>query len=135
MMELTEDFIKLLQLALVITGVLSIFFTYIQYNLFVNQDEAGREAIILGNYIMDNKCLTYQGMKSLFDEAKLDTADATCFNYPYGSFKVEFLDVSVTKSWSIMLYDMKRGSSAKFIVSVVMKDTGEVKPARLTVYI
>jgi hypothetical protein len=134
MMELTENFIKLLQLALVVTGVLSIFFTYIQYNLLVNQDQAGREAIILGNYLLDNKCLTYHGMKSLFDEAKLETATAGCFNYPHGSFKVELLDSSADK-WSFEITENKRGGTASFTVSVMMKDTGEVKPARMTVYI
>ena len=33
MTELTEDFLKLLQIAIVIAGILAVFLIYIQYNI------------------------------------------------------------------------------------------------------
>ena len=53
-MELTEDFLKLLQIGFIVTGVLAIFFTYISYDVIVSANQAERNAISLGNSLLDN---------------------------------------------------------------------------------
>ena len=47
MMELTEDFLKLLQIALIVVGVLAIYFSYISYNVIIDSRGAEREAIMI----------------------------------------------------------------------------------------
>ena len=59
MEELSEDFLKLLQMALLVVGVLSIFFIFISYNFTVSSNEADREAYVLGDALLSEKCLTY----------------------------------------------------------------------------
>jgi hypothetical protein len=130
MMELTEDFVKLMEIAIVVVGTLSVFFTYLEYNITVTQDAAGRESVILGNYILDNKCLTYEGAKGLFDSSKFDSVSASCFNYPYGSFTIELWDES--EEWGFVIASSDAGGEAAFTVAVRMSD-GEVKPATLEV--
>jgi hypothetical protein len=130
MMELTEDFLKLLQIAFIVTGVLAIFFTYIQYNIFVNQDKAQREAIIFGNYLLTSDCLTYENTKGLFSEGNLDTAYPACFNYNQGKITVELLDG--TDSWEYEITEPSMGGEANFIVSVRLTNSN-VKAAKMTV--
>ena len=128
MMELTEDFLKLLEITITVVGVLAIFFTYIQYNIIVSQDEAERQAIIFGNYLLKSSCLT-DGTKSLFLETKLDSATQDCFNYHQGKITIELLDE--TKSWTYQITNPLVGK-AEFIVSVRMTG-GSIKPAKMTV--
>jgi len=129
MMELTEDFMKLLQISITVVGVLALFFTYIQYNIIVTQDQAEREAAIFGNYLLKSSCLTYQDTKSLFSEEKLNTVNKECFNYHRGEITVELLDG--TKSWTYEITSPSMGGKAEFIVSV-RQSTG-IKAAKLTV--
>ena len=127
-MELTEDFLKLLQIALVVVGVLAIFFSYINYNIIVEAREAEREALILGNSLLSSNCLTYSDIKSLFSEDKLINmqSDPSCLKkqYPYGAVKVE--------QWQFEIGSFNLGGEAKFNVAV-RKTTGEIKPALMTV--
>ena len=132
MMELTEDFMKLIQIAIIIVGVLAIFFTFIQYNILVTEDKAEREAITFGNYLLKSGCLTYDNTKSLFYEEKLDTIDQSCFNYHHGAVTIELLDGS--KSWYYEITSPVLGGDFDFIVSVVMNDASKsIKPALMKV--
>lgn len=128
-MELTEDFLKLLEIAIIIVGVGSIFFTYINYNITVSQDSAGRNAIVLANYLLDNRCLTYQGTKGLFDSAKFSSVAKSCFSYPYGSFKIT---LQSGRSWSFSIGPDDEQGEARLTVSV-RTEKGEVVPATLEV--
>jgi len=132
MMELTEDFLKLLQIALVVVGVLAIFFSYINYNVIVEARGAEREALILGNSLLSSNCLTYSDTKSLFSEDKLINMqyDPSCLKkqYPYGAVKI-ILDSS---TWIIDIGSFDLGGEAKFNVAV-RKTTGEIKPALMIV--
>jgi len=132
MMELTEDFLKLLQIAFIVTGVLAIFFTYVQYNIFVTQNRAEREAIILGNFLLSSEYLTYSNTKSLFSEEKLESIDPSSFNYPYGSVKVGLLEDIGIGPWEFEIETSDLGGKADFTVAVKLK-TGEIKIASMSV--
>ena len=134
-MDLTENFLKLIQIALVVVGVLAIYFSYINYNITVDARSAEREALILGNNLLSDDCITY-GTKSLFSEDKLNNMllVASCLKkqYPYGAFKVELLDL--TKKWEVGIGSTNLNGEAKFNV-VVRTTTGEIKPALMMVYV
>jgi len=133
-MELTEDFLKLLQIALVVVGVLAIFFSYINYNIIVEARGAEREALILGNSLLSSDCLTYSDTKSLFSEDKLINmqSDLSCLKkqYPYGAVKIELNDL--TSKWQIDIGSFDLGGEAKFDV-VVRMNSGIIKPALMVV--
>lgn len=129
MMELSEDFLKLLQIAIIVVGVLAIFFTYIQYNILVIEDKAGREAIVLGNYLLKSNCIAYENTKGLFSEEKLNNLDVACLDYDRGFITINLLDE--TRAWTFKISDPTLGGVADFYVSVKMGE--EVKPAKMVV--
>ncbi len=135
-MDLTENLLKLIQIAIIVVGVLAIYFSYISYNITIDARSAERGALILGNSLLSNDCITY-GTKSLFSEDKLNDmlSDASCLEkqYPYGAFKVELLDF--TEKWEISIGSTSLNREAKFNVAVEYVTTGEIKPALMTVYV
>jgi len=134
MMEITEDFLKLIQIAFIVTGVLAIFFTYIQYNIFVSQDRAEREAVILGNSLLSDDCLTYSNTRGLFSEEKIENANPSCFNYPYGSVTIELLEDIGIEPWNFEVgEDVKLHGESEIFVAVKLKTTGEIKAAKMMV--
>lgn len=134
-MEITEDFLKLLQIALIVVGVLAIYFSYMSYNITVDARKGERDAIILGNTLLSSDCLTYSDTQSLFSEDKLNNiqADSTCLSkqYPFGAVNVELQDLS--KKWSIDLGPFDMGSDVTLAVAVINSTTGEIKPASMLV--
>ncbi|MEM3609832.1 MAG: hypothetical protein QW076_02915 [Candidatus Anstonellales archaeon] len=132
-MEITEDFLKLIQIAIIVVGVLAIFFEYVNYNVIVNKNEAAREALVLGNALLTSNCLTYSNTPSLFSEEKLNTmsSDSSCFKYAYGNVTVILLNDS--KQWSFVINDTNiLNGIEKFYVAVKL-NTGEVKQAIMVV--
>jgi hypothetical protein len=135
MMELTEDFLKLLQIAFIVTGVLAIFFTYIQYNILVSRDVAEREAYVFGDYMLSSPCLVYSDgmrLKSVFDESRLDSlvSNHDCIRYENYMLEISLLDNS--KSWKIGDIDDVTGSAS---FSVAVRMNSETKPAIMKVSI
>jgi len=137
MMDLTENFLKLIQIALVVVGALALFFSYINYNITVDARSAEREALILGNALLSSDCLTYSDTKSLFSEDKLINmqTDSSCLKkqYPYGNVKVELQDS--TAKWQIDIGPTNLGGESKFNVAVRNATSGIIKPALMTVYV
>jgi len=142
MEELSEDFLKLLQLAILVVGVLSIFFIFISYNFTVLSNEAQREAHVLGDALLSDVCLTYTSdnkpVKALFTENKLDAAqsDPSCVKYPNGRIDILILDCGGYPNcdWSINIGPHDIGEQAIFHVAVRL-DSDDVKLARMTVFI
>jgi hypothetical protein len=136
MMELSEDFIKLLQTAFLVVGTLTIFLIFIQYNITIINNEARREAYVIGDSLLGSKCLAetyYNGViKSLFSEDKINEMSSGSSCIKYIDYEVNITLSDKSKTWFINLGLPKRGGEAEFIVAVKMTD-GEVKPAKMTV--
>ena len=136
MMELSEDFLKLLQTALLVIGLLVIFLIFISYNITVIHSEAKREAYVLGDYLLASRCLVLTDnnnvAKGLLSEEKLDLIDPSCINYPNGEVEINLTDS--TKYWNITLGPSGKDEKAIFAVAVKLK-IGEIKPATMTVTI
>lgn len=137
MMELTEDFLKLLQIAVVVVGVLGLYFSYVSYNVTVSTREAQRGALMLGNSLLSSDCLTYYDIKSLFSEEKLNDSqnDPSCLKreYPYGLVEVDLQDSSVSPNkWQFAIGSDNMGGESTTIVAVKM-NSGEIKPAYMVV--
>jgi len=135
MMELTEDFLRALQLALFIIGVLAIFFIFISYSITVYASDAEKRVFVLGNILLSSPCLTDSNVKSLFSNKKLDqmVIDSSCINYPDGSVSVTLLDGST--SWIFNFGTSTLGKKARFAVNVKNMTTSEIKPAEMVVTI
>jgi hypothetical protein len=136
MMDLSENFLKLIQLAIIVVGCLAIFFTYINYNITVETSSSGREAVVFGYSMLSSECLTYSNTQSLFEENKLASmqADSSCLKkvYPYGYIEVNLQDMS--EKWQIEIGGL--GTSAETTYNVAVRlDSGEVKPAFMVVKI
>lgn len=129
--ELTETFIKFVQIALLIVGAMAIFFTYLEYEIYVHQNNAEKEALILGNSLISSSCLT-NGAKGVITESKITAmvADSSCFNYPNG--KIEIYTMDYSGFWEIELGAFDIGEESEFDVIIVM-ETNERKPGRLKV--
>jgi len=134
-MEITEDFLKILQLAVIILGVIGIFFTYIYYNVIVNSESKQREAVVLGDALLGSTCLTETyfntPMKGLFLESKLDSFSTSCVNFPDGQVNIKLLDGS--KSWSFQFSSTLSGISTSPYYVAVKLSSGRIVPARLDV--
>ena len=58
MKGITGEFVKLLQIAITIGGILAIFFIFIQYDIEYTYHEKEREAYRLADALLGSKCLT-----------------------------------------------------------------------------
>lgn len=139
MMELSEEFVKLMQIGLMVIGLLAIFIIFISYNVNLEHNKSEREAYVLGEYLLGSKCLAStdssgNAIKSMFNETKLDNivVDHSCIKYSSGKIEVNLIDLS--KNW---VFELKNGATyigknATFIVSV-KTNAGDIKPAQMTV--
>lgn len=127
--ELTATFVKLIQIGLVIVGALAIFFTYIQYEINVNQNSIERETYYLGNALLSSNCLT-DGTKGVLVKSKIENFDKTCFSYP-GKFRVTASDFD---SGEIVLVS-KSSYTQSLSFEAVLLDDGKVEPAKLEVIV
>ena len=129
----TTTFFKLLHLAIIVVGVLAIFFSYIEYNIFIETRESEREALLVGNSLLSNDCLTYANTKSLFSEDKLNNiySASTCLKqqYPYGNITITL----GSTTWIIEIEDSSLGGEASFPVMIRNSITGERKLALMVV--
>ncbi len=132
-MELTEDFLKLMEIAIIVAGVLSIFFTYINYNIIVSNKGAEREAFVLGNALLSSDCLTLNNTKGLFSQEKIElmVRDSSCFKYPYGVVEISVVDGSIPP-WEFSLGGLKLGGEAEFLVLIKLNNNKN-KIARMVV--
>src|SRR3989344_3534348 len=128
MTELTEDFLKLLQIAIVIEGILAVFLIYIQYNITLQYNAAERKAILLGDSLLSNTCLTETSddkpVRGVFLESKLNSlvSDSSCFKQSDFRMIVELVDNS--RIWNIYT-GTPFGASATYYVAV--KSNNDVK--------
>jgi hypothetical protein len=141
-MELSEDFIKFIQLGLTVVGILTIFLLFISYNVNLLHDKTEREVYVLGDYLMASKCLaSIDGnnvIKGLLEETKLTTieSDSSCINYPNGMVNVSLISCGTRPKckWN---FEFKPGAtyigkSANFTVAIEMND-GSIEPAKMMV--
>jgi len=131
--ELTQTFIKLVQIALVVVGALAIFFTYISYEITVYRNDANREVYILGNALMSSSCLT-DGIKGLLTQSKIDSmvADSSCFKYPIG--KVTISSTFYTPAVTIDLGSADIEEEAEFDI-LIRLNSGQIEPGEMVVTI
>jgi hypothetical protein len=127
MFEFTEDFLKLLQIALIVVGLLGVFLTFISYNITVVHSETEREAFVLGNAILSSSCIT-DGTKGLFIESKLNTVDPSCFKYYQGNIKINY--EGLTKEFN--LGGTAKGDTARFN-ALVKLGSGQIVNAEMVV--
>jgi len=134
MEELAEDLMTLVQIALLLVGVLAIFFTYVNYRVIVNSHEKEREAMILGNYLLSSDCLTYLNITSLFSEDNLISMknDPSCLKYPSFFVSVEILNSNPQQIWEFSK-DISTFEGSSEINVAVRLNTGEVKQALMAV--
>jgi len=132
--EFTQTFIKLIQIALVMIGALSIYFTYVSYEITVHSNDANREAYILGNALMSSSCLT-DGTKGLLIESKINSLTpndpAKCINYPNGNIEIKW--GATTKP--IDIGSATAGKSAEFDILIKLDVTGggAIEEGKMTV--
>ncbi len=142
MMELSEDFIKFIQIGLTVVGILTIFLLFISYNVNLLHDKTEREVYVLGDYLMASKCLaSIDGsnvIKGLLEETKLTTIESNspCINYPNGMVNVSLISCGARPKckWN---FEFKPGAtyigkSANFTVAIEMND-GSIEPAKMMV--
>jgi hypothetical protein len=141
MMELSEDFIKFIQIGLTVVGILTIFLLFISYNLNLLHDKIEREVYVLGDYLTASRCLaSIDGnnvIKGLLEEAKLTAieSDPSCINYPNGMVNVSLINCgSGSCKWNFELNPGTTyvGKSANFTVAIEMND-GSIEPATMKV--
>lgn len=150
-MELTEDFIKIMKIAIVTIGVLSIFLIFVSYNITVTHSEGKREATVLGDSILSSRCIAVvkngAAVKSLFSKVKLDSLNATpcttypcvinsqgCIIYPNGKISIMMLDDTINWGWDLELGSANKGSNIDFTVAI-MDESNVIRPAKMTVMV
>jgi len=136
MFDMSENLLTLIQIALVVIGVLGLYFSFIGYNITVQARDVEREAMIIGNFLLSSSCLTYSDTKSLFDETKLDNmkADSSCLQQQH-LFGVVIVNLDgSSKNWPIEITPIVTGKTADFIVAVRM-NSGETRIATMVVKI
>jgi len=134
--ELTEDFLKIIQIVIAIIGVLAIFLIFIQYEITVSYSEAERQSTLFGDALMGSKCLADEDLneniiKGLFLEDKLNSlsSDPACLKNIYNNGKIE---ISSTKSWTIELGSTPNNVKSEFSIAIKLSN-GEVVPGRMVV--
>ncbi len=141
MMELSEDFIKFIQIGLTVVGILTIFLLFISYNVNLLHDKTEREVYVLGDYLTASSCLaSIDGnnvIKGLWEETKLTTVehDPSCINYPKGMVNINLINCGThTKcNWDFEFSTGTYvGTTANFTVAIEMND-GSIEPAKMMV--
>ena len=139
MFELTEDFIKMLQIAFLVVGTLSIFLIFISYDVNVFRDEARREALLFLEGLLTDRCLAVvennKSIKALFSGDKLDNLEEDCIVYENATIQIELLDG--TRAWSIDFgpaVPQKDIKTEEFNVAIDMGAEG-IKPGTIVVSI
>lgn len=127
--ELTATFVKLVQIGLVIVGALAIYFTYIQYQIFVYFNALERESYVLGDALLSSNCLTEE--KGIFIQSKLDSFDINCLNYPKGKFKIS----SSSYLKEIEFQHQESYNINTTFDAVIKLNTGQIEPAKLEVFL
>jgi len=136
-MELTEDFIKLLTIAIGIVGVLAIFFIFIQYNILIGYSSAHRESLVLGDSLIINPCIVELDssgypIKGLLSKKLLDNYAEGCMKYNRGEIKIVLEDEPYEK---IIKLGPNTGSSRTTYPIAIKMDLGDVKIGFLEVAI
>jgi hypothetical protein len=141
MMELSEDFIKFIQLGLTVVGILTIFLMFISYNVNLLHDKTEREVYVLGDYLIASRCLASidnnNVIKGLWEETKLTTveSDSSCINYPKGMVNVSLINCGARPKckWNFEFSTGPYiGKNANFTVAIEMND-GSIEPATMMV--
>jgi hypothetical protein len=134
MMDLSENLLKLIQIALIVVGVLSIYFNFVDYNITVQAKTNERQAISISNFLLSSSCLTFEDTKSLFDESKLDDQDGTiqCIKESYIEAYVQIKLDGSSESWSFDSGYSNTGDQSSTNV-IVMTTSGAQRPAILVV--
>ena len=139
MFELTEDFIKMLQIAFLVVGTLSIFLIFISYDVNVYRDEARRDALLFLESLLTDRCLTVvennKPVKALFSGDKLDNLEPDCIHFENATIEIELLDG--TKSWNIDFgpaVPQKDTKTEEFNVAIDMGTEG-IKPGTIVVFL
>ena len=125
--ELTATFVKLVQIGLVIVGALAIFFTFVEYEIFVYDNSLERDSYLLGNAVLS--CFT-NGEKGVLVQSKLDNFAISCFSYP-GKFTV----TSASYSKEIELIPKSSYGSGVVFNAVIELESGNIEPAQLEVFL
>jgi hypothetical protein len=143
MMELSEDFIKFIQIGLTVVGILTIFLLFISYNVNLLHDKTEREVYVLGDYLTASKCLVAvdgnNAIKGLLEETDLTAieSDPSCINYPKGMVNISLINCGThTKcNWNFELSTGSYvGTTANFTVAIEMDaENGSIEPAKMTV--
>ena len=149
-MELTEDFLAMLIIAITIVGILGIFFIFIQYNIIICYDSEHREAIAFGDILLASSCLAEEEIingktylkKGLFLEEKLNEDVEECINYNKGKIIITYLDGGTSWEYSFPNTNVKKtscsgeegGGTTTYFVAIKDSD-GIVKMASMEVEI
>ena len=143
-MEIAEDFIKMLTIAVAIVGILAIFFVFIQYNIIINYEDDYRKALVLGDALLASKCLAEVDengyiIKGLFLESKLNdiVGNPECIHYDKGKFSVKMIDESKVWEDISISQGLLGGGETTYVVSVKFDETGnnEVRLANMVVMV
>jgi len=135
-MDLSEDFIKILQMVFTIISIFGVFFIFIDFNVSIAGDEKTINAISFGDAVTLSSCLTEQengvSVKTLFTEERLEAESKnTQLSCLKRSQQYTVFVSTDEKQWTVGGGGTR---SAEFPVAVKMKD-GRVLPGLLTVSI
>lgn len=135
MMEFSEDLLKILITALIVTGVLSVFLIFLYYNIIVNTDKSRRDVFIVGQTLLSNACLTDDSSR-VFSEEKIKqlSSNPLCLNELNINYITITIPDMVGKTWQIDIGNSDLERQATFDVAVKI-DTGETKLAKMVVNI
>jgi hypothetical protein len=134
-MEFSEDLLKILITALIVTGVLSVFLIFLYYNIIVNTDKSRRDVFIVGQTLLSNSCLI-DDSSGVFSEEKIEqlSSNPLCLN----ELNINYITITVPdmvgKTWQIDIGNSDLERQTTFDVAVKI-DTGETKLAKMVVNI
>jgi len=134
-MELSEDFLKILQMVIGIIGILAIFMIFISYEVTVSYSESERRVTLLADALLGSNCLTALDLnnnpiKGLFLEENLDrlASDSSCIRRFYNDGKIT---VTAGETWDIQV-GAAGTTTTEFSIAVRLR-TGEVIPGKMKV--
>lgn len=133
--ELSETFIKFIQIAILILGTLAVFFTFIEYEIIVAQNSVEREVQVLGNALLSSSCLN-DGVKGVFTQTKLDimAISSACLKYSKGRMEVNVVSPppELSSGWVIEFGPYDIGEERSYDV-IVRLNSGDVKAGSMKV--